>query len=70
MITVITIKDRAATFPLDQLLAAKRRGAMICLYCGEEGHPPLGSILCSRCGAFNLRDPDDIIVMNWGKPCS
>jgi ribosomal protein L40E len=64
--THLTIKDRARTFPLDQLLDARRRGVAICLYCAAESKPPLGSTLCPHCGAFNLRDPDDIIVLNRG----
>lgn len=65
--TPLTIKDRARSFPLDQLLDAKRRRHLICLICGEES--PSSARLCLECllgtGPM-LRDPDDIIVMNLG----
>jgi hypothetical protein len=66
--TYLTIKDRARTFPLDQLLAAKRRGAKVCLICGEtdtQAHEPV----CASCSAGTgptLVDPDDLIVQNLG----
>jgi hypothetical protein len=67
-VTYLTLKARAATFPLDQLLAAKRRGARICLICGDTSTPaPL--TVCDNCFAGTgpmLADPDDLIVQNLG----
>jgi hypothetical protein len=69
-VTYLTIKARCATYPLDQLLAARRRGIRICFLCGSE-ETRLRDDVCADCmqgqGAM-LRDPEDIIVMNWGKP--
>jgi hypothetical protein len=66
--TYLTIKQRAATFPLDQLLAAKRRGAKVCLICGDVGTPAKWPV-CDACYAGTgptLVDPDDLIVLNLG----
>lgn len=65
--TPLTVKARARTFPLDQLLDSKRRGKRICLICAEES--PACEIACLQCllgtGPM-LADPDDLIVMNLG----
>jgi ribosomal protein L37E len=70
-VTYLTIKERCATYPLDQLLAARRRGVAICLICGDES-TPIRETVCGEClygtGAL-LRDPEDIIAMNWGCQC-
>jgi hypothetical protein len=66
--TYLTIKARCATYPLDQLLALRRRGVLICMLCGSE-ETPLRYAVCSDCmhgtGPM-LRDPEDIIAMNLG----
>jgi hypothetical protein len=66
--TYLTLKARAATFPLDQLLETKRRGARICLICGDRATPAHHTV-CDHCYAGTgpmLADPDDLIVMNLG----
>jgi hypothetical protein len=66
--TSITIAERAATFPLDQLLRAKRRGARVCLICGDLATPAARPV-CDGCGTGTgptLVDPDDLIVLNLG----
>jgi hypothetical protein len=67
-LTYLTVKTRAATFPLDQLLEAKRRGSRICLICGDLS-TPASRTACDGCSAGTgpmLADPDDLIVMNLG----
>jgi hypothetical protein len=67
--TPLTVKDRARTFPLDQLLAVKRRGARVCLICADCDTPAC-EITCLQCllgtGPM-LADPDDLIVMNHAR---
>lgn len=68
--TYLTIKARAATYPLDRLLALRRRGILICLLCGDE-NTPIRDAVCGECMRGTgpmLRDPEDLIAMNWGKP--
>lgn len=66
--TFVTVKERAASFPLDQLLTARRRGTRICLICGDMG-TPMRRATCDEClhgtGAM-LPDPEDLIVFNHG----
>ncbi len=66
--TPLTGKARAATFCLDQLLAARRRGVRVCLICGSMDtgwREPTCSECLSGTGPM-LLDPDDIIVMTIG----
>jgi hypothetical protein len=66
--TYLTIKARCATYALDQLLAARRRGILICLLCGSE-ETRIRDTLCTEClhgTGPTLVDPEDIIAMNWG----
>jgi hypothetical protein len=66
--TYLTIKARCATYPLDQLLAARRRGILICLICGSE-ETPVRYAVCTDCmlgTGPTLRDPEDITVLNLG----
>jgi hypothetical protein len=67
-LTYLTVRERARTFPLGQLLEAKRRGAKVCLICGETT-TPASRTSCDSCEAGTgpmLADPDDLIVMNLG----
>ena len=68
--TPLTIKNRARTFSLDQLLEALRRGVRICLICGDDTIPAWaeGCTECMHGTGPMLRDPEDLIAMNWGKP--
>jgi hypothetical protein len=67
--TPLTLKARAATFPLDQLLTAKRLSKRACLICGDCD-TPFQSTVCTAClhgtGPM-LADPDDLIVMNHAR---
>ena len=70
--TYLTTKARAATYPLDQLLALRRRGVLVCLLCGDE-NTPVRETVCAEClrgtGPM-LRDPEDLITMTYGpKTC-
>jgi ribosomal protein L40E len=65
--TPLTVKARAATFPLDQLLAIRRRGKRICLICGSDNR--FAAATCDECFLGTgpmLADPDDLIVFNYG----
>ncbi len=64
----LTVNDRARTFPLDQLLAAKRRGDRICLICGDDTIPRWaeGCTACLYGTGPMLLDADDMIVLNYG----
>ena len=65
--TPITTRERARTFPLDQLLEARRRGVRVCLICGDMS-TPIRRTTCDEClhgtGPM-LADPEDLIVMNF-----
>ena len=64
--TPLTIRERARTFPLDQLLDARRRGVRVCLTCGDTS-TPLRRTECDEClrgTGHELADPEDLIVMN------
>lgn len=70
--TSLTIRERAATYALDHLLALRRRGVLVCLWCGSE-ETPVRQTVCSDCMLGTgplLRDPEDLITMTWGKQCT
>jgi hypothetical protein len=64
----LTIKERMATFPADQLLALARQGLGVCLFCAAEEPAPLGArrAPCSHCHEPYLYHPDEILVANLG----
>ena len=64
--TYLTIRERARTFPLDLLLAAKRRAAKVCLICGSCSTPAAQTacIDCETGTGPTLVDPDNLIVLN------
>jgi hypothetical protein len=66
--TPLTVRDRARSFPLDQLLAIRRRGKRICLICGDTDNR-FDATACDECFLGTgpmLADPDNLIVLNYG----
>ena len=66
--TPLTTRERARTFPLDQLLALRRLGVRVCIICGDCS-TPIRRITCDECLVGTgpmLADPEDLIIMNYG----